>query len=1110
MIFKKANSICNDLYFKRVVQAFLCLLLFVACSSDKEPLFQLLENKNTKVDFVNRFLETEEVNLNEYLYAYNGGGVAVGDINNDGFPDMYFTANQSGNTLYLNKSKENEQISFEDITEKAGVKGFSGKNYWTTGVVMVDINHDGWLDIYVSQMSGYKDFTGRNLLFINNHNLTFSEKAKEYQLDLVGYCQQAAFFDYDNDGDLDLYQLNHSVHSPEVYLNTSLRNKRDPLAGDKLLRNDNGKFVDVSEKAGIWGWAAAYGLAVGVADLDNNGFADIYVSNDFHENDYVYFNQGDGTFLEKSKEATTYTSNFSMGSDIADINNDGLLDIMTLDMKPDDDIVRKQSAGADPFDIFQFKLSFGYQAQFPRNMLQLNQGNLDGKIGCRFSEIGQLAGVDATDWSWSTLLADLDNDGLKDIFVSNGIYRRPNDLDYINYTYQKNVKKSTSLKLSQMMPSGAEHNFAYRNQGNLQFEDVSQAWGFSTVGYSMGTAYADLDNDGDLDLVINNLNALASIYENKSNAEENHYLKIQLKGAGKNPFGIGAKVEIVAQKGTIVQELQPTRGWLSSMDYILNFGLGAIKTIQEIKVTWANGKVQVLKNRPVNQLLILSEKNAFPEKPLPEKAKQTLWQDITEQSNLKFVHQENSYLDFANERLMPQMLSTQGPKIAVADVNGDGLEDFFVGGAMNQAGVLYLQKNDKFVQGNQQAFMADKQYEDADIQFFDADNDTDLDLLILSAGGQTNEASLTPLRLYLNDGKGNFSRSSKEMPLLWSNKSCLVTADFDGDKRMDIFVGVRSIVKQYGISADSYVLMNRGNGEFTLDTSEKTAVFKNLGMVTSAVWLPKSKELVVAGDWMPITILKREANGTFSKRIIAHTAGWWNCLKACDLDNDGDLDILAGNRGINSDLRATTETPVTLMVKDFDNSFSTDPIICHFRNGKERLYEGLDEIKKQMPMIQNRFHEYKFFAVSQLKDIFPEALKKNAVIKQVETFESLQLINDGQSNFQTKVLPKHFQFAPIYAFCTKDFNQDRKIDLVSGGNFSGFKPNIGMMKASVGTYSEGNSKGDFNAIPAHQSGLIMSKEVRDIQAIRLGNRDCLLIANNSEHIQLFQFFKNQQ
>lgn len=1108
ILFNKFISLSDFIHKKQRLKSILILVflpLCWACSFEKKPLFTLLDSQKTHVDFANILHETEQVNINKYLYACNGGGVAVGDINNDGKPDVYFSSNQSGNKLYLNNTKRGDDINFENITKKAGVQGFSGKNHWTTGIVMVDINYDGWLDIYVSQLSGYENFTGKNLLFINNHDLTFSEKAKDYHIDLVGYCQQAAFFDYDNDGDLDLYQLHQSVHSPEVYLKTALRTERDKLAGDKLLRNDNGIFVDVSEKAGIWGWAASYGLAVGIADLDNNGFSDIYVSNDFHENDYVYFNQGNGRFSENVKEATSYTSNFSMGNDIADLNNDGLLDVMTLDMKPDDDIVRKQSAGADPFDIFQFKLSFGYQPQFSRNMLQLNQGNLPERIGCQFSEIGQFAGVDASDWSWSTLLADFDNDGFKDIFISNGILRRPNDLDYINYSHSNNVRDHSSLNLVKMMPSGAVHNVAYRNQGDLHFKDVSQQWGFTEKGFSMGTAYADVDNDGDLDLIINNLNAVASIYENRAN--EHTYLKIQLMGNTKNTFGIGSKVEIETENGIFSQTLQPTRGWLSSVDYLLNFGLGDTEIINRLTVIWSDGKTQTLRKVPVNKLVILQQKDAAVKIKLVENQLDKNWQNISEESNINFVHQENPYVDFANERLMPQLLSTQGSKMAVADVNFDGLTDFFIGGASNQSGALYLQvKNGdsyRFVQGNQTAFAQDKAFEDVDARFFDADNDHDLDLLVISGGGQSNIEPLTQDRLYLNDGKGNFSKSANKFPVLFGNKSCVVTADFNHDKLVDIFIGTRSIVKQYGIPPNSYILLNRGKGDFVLDKGKNAELLKGLGMVSSAKWMPQSHELVLAGDWMPITILENDALGNFIKREIKNTSGWWNVLTVCDLDNDGDSDILAGNRGTNSDLRASADQPVTLMVKDFDNSFSTDPIITHFRHGQERLYEGLDELKKQMPMIQNRFHEFGFFARSKFKDIFPENFRKEAIIRKVETFESVQLRNDGQGNYQIIPLPTELQFAPIFAFCAKDFNKDGYMDFVSGGNFSGFKPQIGQMTSSFMGYLTGNHRGDFDYVKPQKSGFMARDEVRDIQYIKVGNKDCLLISNNNNALQLF-------
>lgn len=1041
------------------------------------------------------------MNINQYLYAHNGGGVAIGDINQDGLPDIYFTANQQPNKLYLNKGN----FVFEDITEKAHVEGLSGTSSWKTGVVMVDINHDGWLDIYVSQMSNYKSFTGRNQLYINNGDLTFTDKAKDYHLDFESYSQQAAFFDYDLDGDLDMFQLNHSVRNPEAYGKSVLRYKRDSLAGDRLLRNVDGVFEDVSERSGIRDGVIGYGLAVSVADIDNNGCPDIFVSNDFHENDYVYYNNCDGTFREDIQGTLTHTSAFSMGNDIADINNDGWLDIISVDMKPEDEILRKQSAGTDPLDIFNYKLSYGYYYQYPRNMLQLNRGKLFGQ-DVQFSEIGQLAGVEATDWSWSALLLDLDNDGWKDIYITNGIWRRPIDLDYVNFTYNEEASRNMStLEKAYKMPGGSAKNYAYRNSSDLKFTNVSSEWGLDRDGYSMGASYADLDLDGDLDLVVNNLNSEASIHRN--NAESiagNNFIKIKLSGTGKNTFGIGAVVEVYVENETITQVVNPTRGWLSSVDYALTFGVGKSKTINSVTVKWPDGTVQVVEKPEVNAMLEVFQKHAA-KKSLPrvEVAKK-LFENVTLSSGISFTHRENTYSDINQEPLIPHQLSSEGPALAVGDLDKDGLDDFYVGGAAGQSGELFYQKSGDstyFEKWPGLAFEDDKEQEDTDAMFFDCDKDGDLDLYVVSGGGQDRYPDQAQDRLYINKGSGDFERSNG-LPNLTRNGSCMVAADFNGDGFDDIFQGTRSIVQKYGVSPDSYLLWNDGKGQYSVDTTAYSQVLRSLGMVTDVAWLPAAKELVVVGEWMPVTFLEFK-KAAIEKREIPNTGGWWNTIHVSDLDNDGDDDLLAGNCGLNTNLRASVQQPVRLYVKDFDNNFMTEPLITYYRQDKEWLYAGLDEVKKQLPSIRSRFPSYTSFARSTFPEIFHAEAIASAIKKEVQLFQSVYLMNEGKSKYTVNELPIDVQFSPVYAFVTGDFNGDGIIDILTAGNFNGSTPSIGRLGASYGNCLLGSAGDGYEVVQPLRSGFSVFGEVRNMKILKSPMIDMILVCRNNSTTRLF-------
>ena len=1076
------------------------VLIFCQCQPDK--LFTPVLPEHSNITFVNQLTETEEININQYLYAHNGGGVAIGDINGDGLPDIYFTANQLPEKLYLNKGN----FVFEDITDKAGVGGFSGPSSWTTGVVMVDINHDGWLDIYVSQVSNYKSFTGKNLLFINKGNLTFTEEAKNYNLDFESYSQQAAFLDYDLDGDLDMYQLNHGVHNPDVYGKADLRLERDSLAGDRLLRNDNGKFQDVSTEAGIFGSAIGYGLAVSIADIDNNGCPDIFVSNDFHENDYVYYNNCNGTFREDIKGTLGHTSTFSMGSDIADINNDGLLDIITLDMKPEDEVMRKKSAGTDPFEIFNYKLSYGYFYQYPRNMLQLNRGNLFGE-NVQFSEIGQLAGVDATDWSWSALMTDLDNDGWKDIFITNGILRRPIDLDYIHFTYNDEVAKNmSSLEMAYKMPDGAVHNYAYRNSKKLLFEDVSAIWGLDQSGYSMGAAYADLDDDGDLDLVINNLNATASLYKNNAESTlKNSFIKVKFKGEGKNTFGIGAVVEIETDDLKLVQAVSPSRGWLSSVDYPLTFGLGKAKSIRSVTVQWPDGRVQVIDDPEINATVTVDQANAKRSESKKERTTLSWLDNVTQKSGITFIHQENAFNDFSVEPLMPHQLSSEGPALAIGDVNDDGYDDFFIGGAIGQSGELYFQKVTGtvfFEKYKGEAFDYDKEQEDTDAAFFDADQDGDLDLYVVSGGGQLQVNVKSEDRLYLNDGKGDFIRTINALPKWGANGSCVVAADFNSDGFTDLFIGTRSVVGKYGVSPDSYLLWNNGKAKFNMDTTEFSTALRSLGMVTDAEWLAESSELVVVGEWMPITFLGFDKNKIL-KRELPNTSGWWNTIYNVDIDKDGDTDLLAGNRGINSNIRASVQQPVRLYVKDFDHNFMNESILTYYRQNKEYLFAGFDEIKKQMPSIRNKYNNYSTFANISFSEIFKTEEAESALRKQADLFKSVYLINEGKSEYTIHEFPIDVQFSPVYGFLAKDFNKDGFLDILTVGNFNGSNPGIGRFDSSYGNCLVGNAQGEFQILEPRFSKFSVFGEARDIQFVKSKVSDKIIVSRNNAAPRVF-------
>jgi len=1086
---------------------YLFFLIFISsCKNEKEPLFTLLNAERTGIYFKNLIKDTDTLNIQDYLYYYNGGGVAIGDLNNDGLPDVYFISNQGSNKLYLNKG----DLKFEDITDGAGVKGAGN---WKTGVTLADVNGDGLLDIYISEVGGYKNFIGRNELYINNGDLTFSERAHEYGLDIEGFNTQAVFFDYDHDNDLDMFLVNHSVHSNSSYGNSSMRQVKNEAAGDKLFRNDKTekgrKFIEVTTEAGIYSGIIGYGLNVVVGDLNNDNWDDIYVSNDFHENDYYYVNNKNGTFSEINSEAFGHESRFSMGSAIADMNNDGWLDIITLDMLPSEEKILKSSAGSDPLDIYNFKLSYGYHYQYARNCLQLNRGG-----GEKFSDIALFSGIAATDWSWSPLAADFDNDGIKDIFISNGILRRPNDLDFIKYYSNRNVSKinsATDLKLIEKMPKGEISNYIYKGTDSLKFIDKTYSWGFNQPGLSNGAVSADLDNDGDLDIVTNNINSFASIYKNNTvEQQKNHYLDLQLKGLGDNKFSIGAKVILKKNDNIQTDYLSATKGFESSSLQNIHFGTGSDTIIDEIQVIWPDGKSQVLNNVETDQHLVVSYGNAvdFQKQLLPSKQNQQkiIFKDITDSVQVSFRHHEDQYNDFNTEALIPQMVSTQGPKIAVADIDGDGLEDFYVSGAKNQAGSLFRQTSSgAFIPTNLKLLEADALCEDINAIFFDANDDDSLDLYVVSGGNETQNKEYSLLdRLYINDGQGNFTKS-KTLPLLYGNKSVSIAADFDKDGDMDLFIGGRVVAGRYGDIPNSYLLINDGKGNFSVAQDLLAPGLCKIGMVTDAIWSDIDKDnwvdLIIVGRWMPITIFKNEKGklkNITSDLGLENTSGLWNTLHLADLNSDGNSDLLVGNLGENSKLHASEEYPLKLYISDMDGNGDLDQILAIEKNGKYFPFLGKEILEKQLPsIIKKKYPNYSSFAGQTISEIFGEKLNR-AKLLSVSILSSIALINDGDGKYSISNLPKEAQWSTIFSFYTDDFNLDGKTDIITAGNFYGVSPYEGRYDGGYGNVLLSTGFPDFDVLSPFQSGFMTSGEVRDMKKINLcSTGKCLIVSRNN-------------
>lgn len=1094
-----------------VIYLFVSIITF-SCKNKKEytapdnPLFSEMNSSETGISFSNLLKDDPKFNVFNYRNFYNGGGVAIGDVNNDGLADIYFTSNMDENKLFLNKG----DWKFEDITKKAGVAGIRA---WSTGVAMADVNGDGFLDIYVCNSGNVEGDDKENELFINQGNLTFKEEASKYGLADDGLTTHAAFFDFDLDGDLDCYILNNSYRSIASFgYNRNLRNLRSPRGGHKLYRNDKGRYIDVSEHAGIYGSEIGFGLGVSVADINGDKWPDIYVSNDFFEKDYLYINKHDGTFKESIEDYTGHLSLSSMGSDIADINNDGLPDIFTSEMLPEDDYKLKMVTRFEEYDIYNTKVKGNYYNQYIQNCLHLNNGD------STFSEIAFLSNVAATDWSWGGLFFDFNNDGWKDLFVANGIYKDITNQDYIEFLADEQVKKKVAIEgefkykdFLDPAPSNPIPNYAFVNNKNLSFENKAYDLGLGKPGFSNGAAYGDLDNDGDLDLVVNNLNAESSVYKNTTSEKTGaSFIKVRLQGEGMNRFGIGSEVKVYSQGQVFTQIQMLARGFESSVDPIQTFGLGKATEIDSIVIVWPDLKKQTIQKPALNKLLIAKQAEAvdrfmYPSAPKP------LYTNISKQSVRGFaMHAENYFIDFDRERLLPHLISMEGPHCAKGDVNRDGLDDIFVTGAKSDSGKLFIQtKSGQFVRTKQKALDVSNPADGIGAALFDADGDKDLDLFVVYGGNEdlSGSSNLRP-SLYLNDGKGNYTFAVNNTPGISTNASCARAGDIDNDGDLDLFIGGRSIPGKYGFAPKSYLLINDGSAKFDEQTTEVAPDLQEAGMITDAAWEDVDKDgrldLIVVGEWMPLTVFFNRGN-KLSKKETAFSEGWWNCVKTADVDEDGDPDLILGNLGLNSKIKGDLKHPAQLYVKDFDNNGQTETVLTYYKSdGISYPLHLKPELTAQMPLLRKKFLKYADYASKPIEKVFDENQLKNAIIRKAYELQSCIAINDGKGNFTLQALPRRAQFSPIYAFLIDDLDGDGRLDILSGGNFFGVKPELGRYDGSYTVFLKGDGKGNFSFVPNRQTGIIIKNEIRDIVKIKTATGEVLLFAKNNDPIEIYK------
>jgi hypothetical protein len=1083
---------------------------------EQPPQFKLLDGQATGLSFINHLEPTLHFNIFNNMYFYNGAGVSAGDVNNDGLIDLFFTSNQEANRLFLNEGN----IRFTDVTEEAKIGGLSG---WSSGTCFVDINNDGLLDIYVSQIGDFGIVTGKNQLYIclglNDSGIpVYEDQAINYGLDLIGFSTQASFFDYDLDGDLDMYMLNHSLHQNGTFgQRHTFVGTKHPTAGDKLMRNDGSRFIEVTMEAGIESSVVGYGLGVVTGDVNLDGWPDIYIGNDFHENDYLYINQQDGTFRELLTEQIQHTSRFSMGVDMADINNDGFGDIISLDMHPYDPITLKSAQGENALDVFNFKLRYGYAQQYAFNNLQLNRGN------GTFSEIARFAGIFATDWSWAPLFLDFDNDGYKDLFVSNGIPRRMNDLDYINFRMNSDLRwkanandlDAEDLLLVEKMPRIKLPNKFFHNSGKLQFEEFQTQIHGNLPSYSNGAVYADLDNDGDLEIVVNNIEDKPFVYQNltiENGASGKDYVALKLSGTPNNINAIGTKVIIYKGSEKLFYEYFPTRGFQSSMLTPLHIGLGDIDEVDSLLIIWPDHGYQVITHPDHNQTLDLKWEKGLPQFDFGKLHKEPVspfeMVDITTKTRLEYEHKENPFLEFRREGLIPHMVSSEGPALAIGDLNADGLEDVFLGSSKHKTSAVFIQTPEgTFENRTPVEILNDSLFEDVDAVFVDIENDGDLDIAVASGGNEFwNDEEPRLQRIYFNDGDGSFFVDKEIFGETFLTASCVLPADFNKDGLVDLFFGARAVPWNYGKTPKSYLFENKGDGHFEEVTKKYSDKLAHAGLVKNGAWADIDQDgdsdLILALEWDAIQVYVNQGN-SFEKRKLNDLNGWWNYVLPYDFDQDGDIDILAGNLGKNSKLRPSKTEPVRLYINDFDGNGQIEQVLTYYLAGREIPFANHEETTTQLESVKKNFLLAQDFAKASLHDLFGEKELSEAELLEVNTFESVLLENiGGDLEFQTHILPDELQLSTLNAAALFDFAGKGSSKIVLGGNFYDNNIAMGRYDASYGHILTISENSDLTVFPI--GNLNIKGQVKRIERIQIGGENCLIIAKNNAMLQVIK------